>query len=52
MMLGTLPSERVLRRIEALLDQTEEAVDRRDSSVVNELAEATGSGDAENDLLT
>ncbi|MCH8222913.1 MAG: protein kinase [Chloroflexi bacterium] len=44
-----MPSERVQRRIDRLLDQAEEAVDQRDWSAVHEIADAVLVADPENE---
>jgi len=44
-----MPSERVQRRIDNLLDQAEEALASREWTAVNELAEAVLAADPEND---
>ena len=48
-MLSTMPSERVQRRIDDLLDQAERAVSDRDWSVVQEIADAVLVADPENE---
>ena len=48
-MAPTMPSERVQRRIERLLDQAEEAVDNRDWAAVQEISEAVLVADAQNE---
>ena len=48
----TMPSERVQRRIDALLDEAEEAADRQDWQAVSDAAERVLSADPENEDAT
>lgn len=49
MMHGTVPSERVQRRIDRLLDQAEEAVDARDWESARDAADAVLAADPTNE---